>query len=86
MEDCRAKGRDNKRRGEASGASKLKEAAVLEIVRRIRAGHQKRQIAQDFGVSARSIGYIAAGKTWSWLTGLAEISASAPPSAGASGA
>lgn len=54
-------------RGEAQIHAKLTETQVREIRARCAAGETHDEISNDYGVGPRAVGYIAQGKTWSWL-------------------
>lgn len=54
-------------RGERQGSSKLTEADVLRIRKRLDAGASQKRLAGEFGVSRSAIGGIAQGGTWRWL-------------------
>jgi hypothetical protein len=64
MADMRNKGRDNPPKGVAHIKSKLTEADVLEIRRRLVDGESHRRIASDFGICNTTVGCISRGKTW----------------------
>lgn len=51
-------------RGSRHPLSKLTEASVVEIKRRLNLGHRDRDIAKDYCVGRRSIGLIKEGRTW----------------------
>lgn len=55
-------------RGEAQAMSKLTEEQVLEIRGRRLAGEFLKTIAADYGISRRTVGDIARGRRWAWLT------------------
>jgi hypothetical protein len=58
-------------RGELASSSKLKSADVLSIAGLMRSGRTDwAAIGREFGVTGECIGFIARGKTWSWLTGI----------------
>lgn len=47
--------------------SKLTEADVLEIRRRVAEGEQARPIAESFGIKRQTVYHITAGRLWGWL-------------------
>lgn len=51
-------------RGSRMGTSKLNEAKVAEIRRRLRTGDGYKKLAKEFEVSRRAVQFIAQGKTW----------------------
>lgn len=51
-------------RGERSGASRLTEPQVIDVLRKAALGHSHRSIAQELGVSTPTISSIVAGKAW----------------------
>jgi hypothetical protein len=51
-------------KGDACRASKLTEAQVVEIKKRLIRGEEYRKIAVEFGVCYGTIGHIKYGKTW----------------------
>lgn len=55
--------------GQSNGYAKLTDDQVREIYRRRHEeGHMYKTIAEDFGISASSVGFIATGKTWKHIT------------------
>lgn len=58
------------RHGESHYAAKLNDAAVVEILRRARAGEKYMLIALDFAVSDRTVGKIVNGRMWTHVTHL----------------
>jgi hypothetical protein len=50
--------------GEGSPAAKLNDESVREIKRGLRAGQTKKSLANKYGVSTGTIGFIARGETW----------------------
>jgi hypothetical protein len=60
--DRDAKGRQAK--GENNGFSKLTEADVTEIRRRLANSEVQRKIAKDFGITPTAVGYIKNGRNW----------------------
>lgn len=54
----------NPPRGEAKGTSKLNNAAVREIRRRVNAGESRRQVAFAFHVCPNTVGNIMLGRIW----------------------
>jgi uncharacterized protein YerC len=48
----------------------LAEPDVLEIARRLAAGHHQRTIAERFGIARTTVSAIATGRAWGHLTGL----------------
>jgi hypothetical protein len=65
--DRDAKGRGARLKGERNGQSKLTEADVIEIHRRLADGETQRVISEAFGISREAISAIKLGKTWSHL-------------------
>lgn len=66
MEDMAAKGR---KRGERHGRSKLTESEVWEIRRLLKETDLTQgEIGKMFGMCQGTIGHIATGHTWDWLT------------------
>jgi hypothetical protein len=63
-DDMLRKGRGPDQRGSRNPGSRLTEADVSEIKRRIRGKDRLNLIAQDFGVSDGTISQIKFGKTW----------------------
>lgn len=58
-------------KGESSGASKLKEHQVLEILQCVsKLGMSHRATASKFGVSKRAVTMIVTGQSWNEVTGL----------------
>lgn len=53
-------------RGEARRCTKLTEAKVLEIRRRVANGERRTELATEFGVSLRTIGDVL-DRSWQWL-------------------
>ena len=68
-DDKCAKGRQCQ--GEGHPDAKLTEAAVVEIVRRVRGGETRRSVAGDYGVTPQYVGQLAAGKNWKHLAAFA---------------
>lgn len=68
-DDKMRKGRDRKARGEDSPSARLSETSVREIDAMLRSGVPHRRIAKLFGVGHTTIAAIAAGRTWSQVTG-----------------
>jgi len=66
MADCRAKGRFRYGHlpGSKNGRAKLKEADVVKILQRLRAGDSQTDIAFDYGVSKGTVYFISNGTTW----------------------
>jgi DNA-binding NarL/FixJ family response regulator len=56
------------KKGQNQGFSKLKDAQVIEIKRRLAAGESQKTIADAFNVSPRAISDINCGKTWGHIT------------------
>ncbi len=54
-------------RGERQGSAKLTEADIPLIRSLLQSGKTQRAIARQFGVSARAIGKISSGTTWSHI-------------------
>lgn len=54
-------------RGSKSGASKLTEAQVMEIKRRLQEGETRASLAREFSVRPENISHIALGRSWGWL-------------------
>jgi hypothetical protein len=65
--DREAKGRGKQPKGEANGNSKLTEADVREIRRRLAAGEFQHVLALEYGVGLNAINCIKTGKTWKHL-------------------
>lgn len=55
-------------RGEGHGNSRLKNAQVMEIKRRL-TSESDASLARKFGVTRNTISHIRTGHTWGWLTG-----------------
>lgn len=55
-------------RGEQIKQARLRETDVRAIRARIAGGDSQRLIAADYGVSRATIGLIATGRNWAWLT------------------
>lgn len=64
MSEMAAKGRQSRLRGEANGRSKLTEADVIDVHRRLKLGHTQHTIAADLGVSKTMVSYIKTGRRW----------------------
>lgn len=72
-ENARDKLRDGTHhRGTRSGKSKLTDADVLDIASRLKRGETQRPIGRVYGVTGAAISMIARGRSWSWLTGIAQ--------------
>jgi transcriptional regulator with XRE-family HTH domain len=54
-------------KGDRHGRSKLAEAQVVEIKRRLAEGFRQDLLAQEYGVSKATVSLIASGKRWSHL-------------------
>ena len=54
-------------RGEKHGGSKLKNAQVLEIKRRLKNGESQASLIREFGRCQATINHIATGRQWGWL-------------------
>lgn len=80
MRDAAVKGRVT--RGEASGRSSLTEAQVLAIFARRQAGESTVALAAEYGVSQYTVSHIGRGTTWSWLTGVREVTVGVQVGAG----
>ena len=65
--DMDRKGRRRQARGSQVGNSKLQEADVVAIRRRLAAGERRAPIAADYKISARLIGMIEHKHVWGWL-------------------
>lgn len=57
-------------RGERCAAHKLKTEEVEAIFARLKSGERPYLLAAEYGVHPRTIGDIASGASWAWLTGL----------------
>jgi len=57
----------NPHRYRTSKQSKLKEADVILIKRRLAIGETARKIAKDFGVTEASVYAIRTGRNWGWV-------------------
>jgi hypothetical protein len=68
MADMLAKGRGGQPRGERSGKTNLTSERVLQIDKLI-GKHSYPKIGAMLGVSSKTVGNIALGYTWGWLTG-----------------
>ncbi len=55
------------RKGESNGRAKLTEEIVRNIKRSLLTGCNQRKLAENFGVSEGTIGFIKRGETWSWV-------------------
>lgn len=55
-------------KGEKNPKSKLVEAQVVEILRRVESGEDRTALAAEFGVSHGAVADIAAGRTWQHIT------------------
>lgn len=55
-------------RGSRHGLAKLTSADVLEIVRRRLSGETLKAVGDSYGIHKTTVGDIAAGRRWSWLT------------------
>jgi DNA-binding CsgD family transcriptional regulator len=64
MRDCVAKGRNNPPRGGRAAGAKLTDADVVEILQMLADGYSQYYVADAFGVSQGTIGFIARGETW----------------------
>lgn len=64
MADMVRKGRSNKAKGSAAGASKLKERDVSIIKWCLDAGVTQDKLAKLYGVSQGTVGFIKRGETW----------------------
>ncbi len=64
MADCRAKGRDRKRRGEKVNTAKLNEEQVREIRRLRTQGLTQQAIADMFGLAQTAVGKIVLRRNW----------------------
>jgi hypothetical protein len=69
--DMVAKGRQS--RGSRRWCSKLTEADVLAIRRRLASGHRQAAIAADYGVKQPVISDISTGKIWTHVVATAEV-------------
>lgn len=58
---------ERRRRGTDHGQSKLTDADVLEIRRRVAAGERRVVVAADFGIHVRNVSRIVSGEAWSHL-------------------
>lgn len=67
LEDMRARGRNRKARGSASGKSKLEASDVHQIRERLKEGEKNIVLAREFGVHSASITDIKMGRTWAHL-------------------
>lgn len=67
LEDMRARGRNRKARGSASGKSKLEASDVYLIRERLKEGEKNIVLAREFGVHSASITDIKMGRTWAHL-------------------
>lgn len=65
--DCVAKGRNFRPIGELSNFAKLTENQVIEIIRRVKNGESKKEVAKDYPTSYRSVRAITAGSVWKHL-------------------
>lgn len=61
------KSRNRQAKGETVGTSKLTEAQVKVIKLRVQGTESYKRIGRDYGVTGRTIEFIAAGLTWSHL-------------------
>lgn len=66
MQDAKRKGR--LACGVRARHAKLTPESVHTIVDRLKSGHSRRRIAEDFGVVTATIGAIARGTTWNHIT------------------
>jgi len=62
--DRQARGRSSDRRGEKCPTAKLTWPEVREIRRRLASGERRTLIADAYGVSRRTISFIATGERW----------------------
>ena len=53
--------------GEQNGNAMLSEADVVEIIRLVALGKERRRIAERFGISIRQIQHIVSGTRWSHI-------------------
>lgn len=51
---------------------KIKTADAVEIIRRVRRGHTKAEVARDYGLHPSTVGRIAAGKKWAHVQDVTE--------------
>lgn len=69
MHDMIEKGRGRKAKGSEHGMATLSEGDVVEIWRLLSERKTQTEIAVMYSVDRTTIGAIAAGKSWAWLTG-----------------
>ncbi|MBN8609158.1 MAG: HNH endonuclease [Deltaproteobacteria bacterium] len=68
MRDAVVRGRTQ--RGARHHGAKLDEAQVREIVRRVRTGEKRADLAREFSVASSQITAILSGRTWAHVTGI----------------
>jgi hypothetical protein len=70
MADMKAKGRVNRKRGEAVSGAKLRSADIPLILQLLDDGESCKRIADSFGITDGAINAIRRGKSWSHVTGI----------------
>jgi len=68
VKDMYSKGRENNLAGSKHGMSKIKEADVIEIKKRLSDGDTCVSISKDYGVSEGTIRNIKKGRNWKHVT------------------
>lgn len=70
MADMKAKGRANRKFGEAVSGAKLRSTDIPVILQRLADGESCKRIADSFGLTDCAVNAIRRGKSWSHVTGI----------------